>query len=125
MVDSLEIARSAAEAADGKKALDIVILDLRDLTSVTDYFVICSATSTTQVDAIADGISSSLAQAGTYPTHIEGKTAATWVLMDYGDVVVHVFDEHTRAYYALERLWIDAPRVPVPYPTSAVQGSSS
>ena len=114
MLSSLETALVTAEAADAKKAFDILILDLRGLTYITDYFVICSGGSTTQVVAVSDSISQTLAKAGIHPDHIEGQAAASWVLMDYGDVVVHIFEVQTRAYYALEKIWGDAPRVPVP-----------
>jgi ribosome-associated protein len=123
MVNAREIAQQAAEAADSKKAFDILILDLRDLTSVADYFVLCSGGSTTQVGAITDGIGSALAREGVHPGHIEGAAASTWVLMDYGDVVIHIFEEQTRAYYCLERLWGDAPRVPVATTAPALQGA--
>ncbi len=114
MLSELETARLAAEAADNKKAFDIMVLDLRALTYITDYFVLCSGSNITQVGAITDGIAQALAQAGRHPSHVEGDAEATWVLMDYGDVVVHVFDEQTRLYYNLERLWGEAPRVPRP-----------
>ncbi len=114
MSDALETARLAAEAADAKKAIDIQVLDLRELTTIADCFVICSGTSTTQVGAIADGIARSLIAEGIRPSHIEGESESKWVLMDYGDVVIHVFDEATRTYYSLERLWGDAPRIALP-----------
>ncbi len=91
MHSSLDIALLAAEAADSKKGIDIQILDLRELSTIADYFVICSGTSTTQVGAVADGIGQRLAGAGLHPSHVEGQAEATWMLMDYGDVVVHVF----------------------------------
>jgi ribosome-associated protein len=122
MLSTLEIALLAAETADGKKSFDILVLDLRGLTSIADYFVVCSAGSTTQVDAIADGIDHALAQKGHRPSHIEGKPSSTWVLMDYGDVVVHIFDEHTRAYYSLERLWGDAPTIPLRLTAPVLKG---
>jgi ribosome-associated protein len=123
MLSPLKIALLAAEAADSKKSFDILVLDLRGLTSIADYFVICSAGSTTQVDAIADGIDHALAQQGSRPSHIEGKPSSTWVLMDYGDVVVHIFDEHTRSYYSLERLWGDAPGIPLRLHATVPKGS--
>ncbi len=123
MVDTHEIAQNAAEAADSKKAFDIQILDLRGLTSIADYFVIASGASTTQVSAITEGIGRALALTGRHPAHLEGRTEGTWVLMDYGDVVVHVFVAQTRAYYALDRLWSDAPRIPLR--TGSLQGASS
>jgi ribosome-associated protein len=122
MLSTLQIALLAAEAADSKKSFDILVLDLRGLTSIADYFVICTAGSTTQVDAIADGIGHALAQEGRRPSHIEGKPSSTWVLMDYGDVVVHIFDEHTRSYYSLERLWGDAPSIPLSSLAPALRG---
>ena len=125
MLNALETALLAAKAADGKKAFDLLVLDLRGLTSITDYFVICSASNVTQIGAITDGIGHALASEGIRPSHIEGGPESTWVLMDYGDAVVHIFDEGTRVYYSLERLWGDAPRVPVPLMTPALQGASS
>lgn len=114
MRNSLETALISAEAADEKKAYDILILDLRGLTDIADYFLVCSCSSSTQVGAVSDRIGEMLAGIGIRPSHIEGLSEARWVLMDYGDVVVHIFDEETRAYYRLEKLWGDAPRVPLP-----------
>jgi ribosome-associated protein len=125
MYNSLEAAQLCAEAADSKKAFDVRILDLRGLTSIADYFVICSGSNKTQVGAISDWVGQSLASAGIHPSHVEGGADASWVLMDYGDVVVHIFDEQTRIYYSLEKLWGDAPRIPVPEQAGAVRGSFS
>lgn len=111
MHNSLTTALSAAEAADDKKGIDVRVLDVRELTTVADYFVICSGASTTQVGAVADGIGQRLALEGLHPSHVEGEAESTWLLMDYGDVVVHVFEVQTRAYYGLDSLWGDAPRV--------------
>lgn len=122
MLNSLETALLCAEAADGKKAYNIEVLDLRGLTFITDYFVICSCANTTQIGAVIDGIEESLARAGIRSLHIEGKNETNWVLMDIGDVVVHVFDEQTRAYYSIERLWGDAPRVPLPVQARTEKG---
>jgi ribosome-associated protein len=124
MHNSFEAAQLCAEAADNKKAFDILILDLRRLTYITDYFVICSGSNTTQVSAISDWIGQTLAKTGVHPSHIEGQTESSWVLMDYGDFVVHIFDEQTRAYYALEKLWGDAARVPFIARPKALQGAS-
>jgi len=125
MHNSLEAARLCAEAADDKKAFDILILDLRGLTYITDYFVICSGSNITQVGAISDWIGQSLAGAGIRPSHMEGEAEASWVLMDYGDVVVHIFDEQTRIHYSLEKLWGDAPRISAAVRPTALQSSSS
>ena len=123
MRDPLETAQRAAEAADAKKALDLLVLDLRGLTTIADYFVICSGTSSTQVGAIADGVAEAMAREGIDTSHIEGGSEASWVLMDLGDVVVHIFDEQARAYYGLERLWGDAPRADVRRHRQALQGA--
>ena len=123
MRNSLEDAQLCAEAADNKKAFDIIVLDLRGLTYITDYFVICSGSNTSQVSAISDWIGQTLAETGVHPSHIEGQAESSWVLMDYGDVVVHIFDEQTRAYYALEKLWGDAARVPFISGHKALQGT--
>jgi len=103
--------RLAAEAAASKKAVDMVGLDLSGLDGVADYFLICSGTSEPQVKAIAEAVEDQLRAAGAKPWHIEGREFRRWVLLDFGDVVVHVFHEKTREYYLLERLWGDARRV--------------
>jgi len=100
-------------AADAKKAKDTVVLDLRDLVIYTDYFVICSGESTTQVKAITEHIEEEFLKKAIKPLSIEGLPHAHWVLMDYGDFIVHIFEEETRAYYELEKLWLDAPRIPL------------
>jgi ribosome-associated protein len=125
MRNSLDAAQLCAEAADNKKAFDILILDLRGLTYITDYFVICSGSNTTQVSAISEEVGHILAKAGEHPSHVEGGAESSWVLMDYGDVVVHVFEEQTRTYYGLEKLWSDAPRIPVAMRPRELQGASS
>ena len=121
----MQTAQLCAEAADAKKAFNIIILDLRKLTYITDYFVICSGSSTTQVAAIADEIERLLALSGIRPSHVEGQPDATWVLMDYGDVVVHVFDEGTRAFYSLEKLWSEGARVPLAGPPVQLKNAVS
>lgn len=125
MRNSLQIAQLCAEAADNKKGFNIQILDLRKLTYITDYFVICSAGSTTQVSAISDWIAQILAKSGLYPSHVEGEAGAYWVLMDYGDVVVHIFEDQTREHYALEKLWGEAIRVPFGIGSKALKSVSS
>jgi ribosome-associated protein len=111
MLNSLESAQLCALAADSKKAFEILILDLSKLTTICDYFVICSGSNSSQVGAIAEAIGRDLAKAGVHPSHVEGATGANWLLMDYGDVVVHIFEEQTRTYYSLEKLWGEAPRI--------------
>ncbi|MEW6738484.1 MAG: ribosome silencing factor [Nitrospirota bacterium] len=101
----------AAQAALDKKAKDTVVLELKDLTIIADYFVVCSGESTTQVKAIVENVEKKLREHRQKPAGIEGLNTARWVLMDYGDVIVHVFEEETRAYYELEKFWLDAPRI--------------
>jgi ribosome-associated protein len=103
----------AAQAADDKRARDIDILDLRGLTIMTDYFVLASAETAVQVRAITEGIAEALTAHEVSYARREGWDDARWVLLDYGDVVVHVFLQSEREYYDLERLWGDAPRLTV------------
>ncbi len=125
MFNSQDVSQICAEAADAKKAFDILILDLRQLTYITDYFVICSGGSTTQVGAIADEIGHVLAKDGVHPSHVEGGADSHWVLMDFGDVVVHIFEEQTRQFYCLEKLWGDAPRIPASQRARTLTSASS
>ena len=94
-----------------RKAMDVVVLDMRDSTSITDYFLICSGGSDRQVRAIADAIDEGLGPLGFASLGVEGYRDGHWILMDYGDVIVHVFSLETREYYDLERLWANAPRI--------------
>ena len=95
----------AVAAADEKQAKDIKVLDLREVTSFADFFVVCNGTNTRQNQAISDSIEVSLKHLGRYPLSIEGYSNADWILLDYGDFLVHIFTEKARAYYDLERLW--------------------
>ena len=101
----------AGRAASDKKAVDLRVLDVRAVSSVADYFLICSGRSTTHLQTIAEAIRTDLKADGVRPLHAEGLAESGLVLLDYGDVLMHVFLEDTRAYYALERLWGDAPAV--------------
>jgi len=104
----LDLARRIVELAEDKKAAEIVLLDLTPLTTIADYFVICSGGSERQLDAIADGIVSSLRDEKTRPIGREGTPASHWVLLDFGSVVVHVFTPPEREYYGLEKHWSEA-----------------
>jgi len=106
-----EKAIKIAALLDNKKANDIKILEVKELTIITDYFVICSADSTTQVKALTEHLEETMNLEGFKLFGIEGVSNARWILMDYGDVIVHIFLEETRRYYDLERLWLDAPRI--------------
>lgn len=99
------------KAALQKKAFDVIALDIRAYTAVADYFVICSGSSSRQVQAIAEAIEADLKKHGFYPLGIEGFTHGSWILLDYGDIVMHIFYQPVREFYALERLWADAPQV--------------
>jgi ribosome-associated protein len=106
-IPALQILRAAAEAAASKKAEQMVGLDLEGLEGVTDYFLICSGASEPQVKAIAEAVEDKLRALGARPWHVEAQSRR-WILLDYVNVVVHVFHEKTREYYLLERLWGDA-----------------
>ena len=119
-----ERVRLALHAAGEKKAHDLVVLDLREVASFTDYFVIASGTNVRQVQAIADAVEEHLRKdLGVRPARVEGYNSAEWVLLDYGDFILHVFEEKSRRFYDLERLWRDAARVPVPADIAGDGGS--
>jgi len=103
----------AVRAALDKKALDVVVLDLRNTPAFTDFFILCSGQNQRQVKAIADAVEETLRVARVRPAHVEGYDRADWVLMDFFTFIVHVFTPQTRAFYSLERLWGDAERVDV------------
>lgn len=105
---ALAMAHRIVEAAEDKKASDIMLLDVRALTAVTDYFIICSGQSERQLGAIADGIAESLKEGGTLPLGREGGANAHWVLLDFGAAIVHVMAPPEREFYQLEKLWADA-----------------
>lgn len=105
-----ESVRRAAELALERKAHDVVVLDLRGISSATDYFLLASGNSDVQVKAIADHVTEELKKESVRPEHVEGIQTARWVLLDYIDFVVHVFHPQARAFYQLENLWGDAPR---------------
>jgi ribosome-associated protein len=101
-------------AAQGRKALDLAVLDLKGICSFTDFFLICTGTSTRHTQAICDAICEQLEESGVSPAHVEGYGRAEWILLDYLDFVVHVFLAQARHFYDLERLWKTAKRVAVP-----------
>jgi ribosome-associated protein len=108
-----ESVQTAVRAAEEKKAQDVVVLRLAEITSFTDYFIICSGASPRQVQAVADEVTEQLKRRGTRPLNTEGYANAEWILIDYGPFIVHVFSETARRFYDLERLWRDAERVAV------------
>lgn len=108
-VDTRERVRGAVAAALERKAQDLRVLHLGPVSDFTDYFLICSGTSERQVQAISDSILEALKASGVRPLHVEGQQGGSWVLLDYGDLVAHVFQPELREFYGLERLWSDAP----------------
>ena len=109
----LELARFAADAAADKKASDVVVLDIRSLTVVADYFIICSGNSNTQVQAIAKNVRDKMEKRGVHMKSMEGYDEARWVLLDFGDMVIHVFRQEEREFYNLERVWGDAQQLSI------------
>lgn len=109
--DTLASVQLAVRAAVDKKAFHVVGIEVAALTSFTDSFLLCSAASDRQVAAIADEVQRQLGAGGRRPLHVEGERRSDWVLLDYGDFIVHVFTEEKRSYYALDSLWGDAPRL--------------
>jgi ribosome-associated protein len=113
MLTSLEMAKLAVQALDNKKASDIKLLKTQDVTVLADYFIICTAGSTTQIKTLADEVEKVLKENGEPPIRTEGHRAGGWVLVDFGCLVVHLFLSEIRAFYSLERLWGDAPEVDI------------
>lgn len=107
MHSSKEMARLAYEALDEKKGEDIRVIEIKDISIIADYFVIANGTNASQVDALVNSVREKLGRAGIEPQRIEGIRTASWILMDYGDVVVHVFSRDDRLFYNLERIWRD------------------
>lgn len=105
---------TALSAASDKKAVNTIVLDLQGVSDFTDFFLITNGTNVRQVQAISDGIEEELKKQGTRPSRIEGYNTAEWILMDYGDFLIHIFEEKAREFYDLERLWRDARRISVP-----------
>lgn len=114
---------TALDAASDKKALNLLVLDLREVANFTDYFIITSGANTRQVQAIADEVVERLKKQGTRAARVEGYNTAEWVLADYGDFILHVFEDKARQFYDLERLWRDAKRVPLPADLTGGTGS--
>ncbi|HHV60964.1 MAG TPA: ribosome silencing factor [Clostridiaceae bacterium] len=104
-MDSKSKLEKILEFLNAKKAKEVKVIDLKDMSILTDYFVICGGTSTTHIKALADGLDEMLSQEGIKYLHMEGYNSARWILMDYSDVIVHIFHEQEREFYSLERLW--------------------
>ena len=113
-VDSNPSWLTAVRAAESKKAVNIRVLDLREITSFTDFFVVCTGSNPRQIQTISEAVGEELAKRNEHPISVEGFQNAEWVLTDYGDFIVHVFSESAREYYDLERLWRSAKPVEIP-----------
>jgi len=111
LLDPGQLARVAAEAASDKKASDVLLLDIREVTAFADYFVICSGSNRRQLQAIADAIDEQLSAQGAHLFHREGDSDTGWLLLDFGDIIVHILGSKEREYYDLERLWNGAKTV--------------
>lgn len=112
-MDAKEMTKLAIEAMEDKKAEDITILDINEVSTIADYFIICSGSSRNQVQAICDNIDETLGRAGCVRKQTEGYESGNWILMDYGDIIIHVFDQQNRLYYDLERIWRDGKKMNV------------
>ena len=112
-MNSLEKSEICGQLALENKALDPVIIELIGTTALTDYFLVCSGTSERHTQAMAEQIEISLKKRGMLPRGIEGRTGGKWILMDYGDVIIHIFQQAERTFYDLEALWSDCPRVAI------------
>ena len=111
LLDPAQLAKAAVDNASDKKASDIILLDIREVTTIADYFVICSGNNPRQIQAIADTIDEELGKQGARLFHREGSAESGWMLLDFGDVIVHIFGTKEREYYRLERLWNEAKTV--------------
>jgi ribosome-associated protein len=119
-IDSREKAVLLCRFALEKKAYDLVLMEVRALTSIADYFIVCSGRSDRQAQSIAQGIEENMRGMGVRPQSVEGSARGQWILIDFSDVIVHVFYQPVREFYDLEGLWIDAPRVELPEPYASM-----
>ena len=111
MLPSRELAEIAVKALDSKKGKEIRLIRIDKITTIAEYFVICTGTSNTQINALCDAVEKELTEKGEEPLHREGYRGGTWVLLDYGCIVVHVFNDEARKFYSLEHLWADGEEV--------------
>ena len=119
--DSRERVLHCINTALSRKAQQLVVMNVREISSFADYFLICSGSSDRQVKALCSHLQENLKKLGMQPLGVEGEKHGRWILMDYGDVVIHIFLEPLRKFYDLERLWVDAPRMAVPDETEGIE----
>ncbi len=110
-MDAKEAAKLAVNALEDKKAQDLKIIDISDISTIADYFIIASGTNRTQIQALCDNVEEALGKAGIVKKQTEGYQNANWILMDFGDIVVHIFDKENRLFYDLERIWRDGKEI--------------
>ena len=110
-MNSLELTYEIAKLLDSKKGEDIKAIKVKELTSISDYFIIASGTNQNQVQAMMDNVDETLGRAGYEMKHSEGSRNSSWILLDYGDVIIHLFDEENRLFYDLERIWRDGKKI--------------
>ena len=115
MMNSKELALSIARFLDSKKATDLEVIQIGELTTIGDYFVVATASNTTLVKSLCEDLDEYLGRQGIEPKRIEGRSSAQWILMDYRDVIVHIFYSETRDFYSIDRVWADAPRLPLDF----------
>ena len=113
MNDSVKMALIAAEALEEKKGNEVTIINIEKVSTIADYFIIAGGANRNQIQAMMDETEEKLGRAGYEPKHIEGRNSSGWILMDYGDIVIHIFDEENRLFYDLERIWRDGEKVTV------------
>ncbi len=106
-MEAKDMARLAVAMLEDRKAVDVKVINIEKVSSLADYFIIASGTNRNQVQAMADNVEEALEKEGVHPKNIEGYRTANWILMDYGDIVIHLFDEENRLFYDIERIWRD------------------
>ena len=115
MENELKMVKLALKALDEKKGKDLKVIDIREVSVIADYFIIASASNENQVQAMMDSVEETLGRAGWEPRQVEGTRNSSWILMDYGDVIIHIFDEENRLFYDLERIWRDGKVLDINY----------
>ena len=115
MENELKMVKLALKVLDEKKGKDLKVIDIREVSVIADYFIIASASNENQVQAMMDSVEETLGRAGWEPRQVEGTRNSSWILMDYGDVIIHIFDEENRLFYDLERIWRDGKVLDINY----------